>query len=317
MLNSVLHVVAAVIRNQQGEVLIAKRPDDKHQGGLWEFPGGKLEANETRQQGLARELNEELGITIQSCRPLIQFQYDYPDKSVLLDVWRVDDFTGEAHGREGQAIEWVLPDAFEQYTFPAANQAIIRAARLPNCYMVTPEPDPSNLDGYFAKLEQALRTDISLVQFRAKKSSPEQLLSIGKEVVQLCEKYQAQCIANMSIDDALAISAHGVHLNSQRLFNYQQRPVEKEFLLVASCHNLNDLKQAQTIDADFVVLSPVKATASHPEATPLGWDKFSVMVKEISVPVYALGGMHVNDIEDALNAGGQGIAAIRSLWPIG
>jgi len=313
--SSVVYVVAAVITNKQGKVLIAKRPDDKHQGGLWEFPGGKLEADETREQGLGRELHEELGITVQACQPLIQIHHDYTDKSVMLDVWRVTDFTGEAHGREGQAIRWVSPDDFDDYDFPDANHPIINAARLPNCYMITPEPDLDNLDEYFSKLKQALETDIRLVQYRAKKLSPEQLLSVAKKVIRLCEQYQAKCIANMSIENALAISAHGVHLTSQRLFDFDKRPVDETISLVASCHTMDDLKQAQKIKADFVVLSPVKATTSHPDAIPLGWEQFSDMVSEINLPVYALGGMKIDDVDDALNVGGQGIAAIRSLWP--
>ncbi len=315
MNDSVVHVAAAVITNARGEVLIAKRPVDKHQGGLWEFPGGKLEENETCEQGLARELNEELGITVEDCQPLIQVRHDYTDKSVLLDVWRVTEFSGEAYGREGQAVEWVLPEEFDDYDFPAANHPIINAARLPNCYMVTPEPDPENLDEYLSKLKQALESGVRLVQYRAKKLSSEQLLSVAKGVISLCESYNAKCIANMSIENALAISAHGVHLTSQRLFDFEQRPVEKNILLVASCHTHDDLKQAEKIGADFVVLSPVKATSSHPEAIPLGWDRFSKMVADISLPVYGLGGMNIDDIDDALKAGGQGIAAIRSLWP--
>jgi len=311
----VVHVVAAVISNANGDVLIAKRPDDKHQGGLWEFPGGKLEPNETREQALSRELKEELGITVESCTPLIKIRHDYSDKSVLLDVWSVDAFSGEAHGKEGQVVAWVPLVELGHYEFPAANKPIIAAARLPTCYMVTPEPNPEGLPEYLLSLEKALQTGIRLVQYRAKKLPLEKWRSHAKAVIQLCNKYHAKCIANIGIDEALAISAHGVHLNSQRLFDFQQRPVSKDILLVVSCHSERDLQQAQTIEADFVVLSPVKATASHPEATPLGWQKFSDMVSDVIIPVYGLGGMHVDDIDDARQAGGQGIAAIRSLWP--
>ena len=311
----VVHVVAAVISNASGDVLIAKRPDDKHQGGLWEFPGGKLEQTETREQALTRELKEELGIVVDSCTPLIKIRHDYSDKSVLLDVWRVDAFSGEAHGKEGQAIAWVSLDELEQYEFPAANKPIIAAARLPDCYMVTPEPNPEGLAEYLSTLEKALQSGIRLVQYRAKKLPLEQWQSHAKVVINLCNKYQAKCIVNTGIDEALAISAHGVHLNSQRLFDFQQRPVSKETLLVASCHTQKDLQQAQVVEVDFVVLSPVKATASHPEAIPLGWQTFSEMVNDVTIPVYGLGGMHVDDIDDARQAGGQGIAAIRSLWP--
>jgi len=310
----VVHVVAGVIYNATGEVLIAKRPNDKHQGGLWEFPGGKLESNETRAQALARELKEELGIVITHSQPLIRIRHDYPDKSVLLDVWQVDSFSGEAHGKEGQDVAWVALSDLDRFHFPAANKPIINAARLPRCYMVTPEPDPLQLDDYLIKLEKALQSGVRLVQFRSKKLSPQLWQQHAKAVVALCERYSAKCIANSTIEDSLSIAAHGIHLNSQRLFDFQQRPVDKKMLLAASCHSVDDLQQAQRIDADFVVLSPVKATASHPEATPLGWNTFSEMVDEVRIPVYALGGMHVDDLDDAYISGAQGIAAIRSLW---
>ena len=102
--NKVLHVVAAAIFNKQGDLLIAQRPPDKHMGGLWEFPGGKVEAGEAVTDALCRELDEELGIQPLSWEPLISIEHTYPEKTVLLDVWIVRDFGGEAYGREGQAV---------------------------------------------------------------------------------------------------------------------------------------------------------------------------------------------------------------------
>src|SRR5690606_21783037 len=90
-----IHVIAAVIRDDQGCILIARRPDHVHQGGLWEFPGGKLEDGEQRFDGLVRELREELGITVTQARPLLDIRHDYTDKSVRLDVWLVTGFDGE------------------------------------------------------------------------------------------------------------------------------------------------------------------------------------------------------------------------------
>lgn len=126
-----LHVAAGVIVGPEGQILIAERAKHRHQGGLWEFPGGKVEPGETVQQALARELWEELNIHVGHARPLIQIRHRYPDKSVLLDVWRVESFTGEPHGREGQPLAWVCPEALVQYAFPAANVPIVTAARLP------------------------------------------------------------------------------------------------------------------------------------------------------------------------------------------
>ena len=126
-----IHVAAAVIKDRQGRVLISQRPGHVHQGGLWEFPGGKLEAGETTEAALKRELYEELGIVVQAARPLIRVRHDYPDKSVLLDVWRVTAFTGQPMGCEGQLVDWVAVEELAGRAFPAANEPIIKAVKLP------------------------------------------------------------------------------------------------------------------------------------------------------------------------------------------
>ncbi|MCD8514293.1 MAG: 8-oxo-dGTP diphosphatase MutT [Nitrincola sp.] len=124
---SLLHVAAAVIYNADGDILIARRPEHKHQGGLWEFPGGKVEADETATHALSRELEEELGIIPLHAESLIQVTHHYPDKSVLLDVFQVSQFRGEATGCEGQPIQWVSPASLADFQFPEANQPIIDA----------------------------------------------------------------------------------------------------------------------------------------------------------------------------------------------
>lgn len=120
-----LHVAAAVIYSPLGCVLIARRPLNKHQGGLWEFPGGKVEVDETARQALDRELFEELGIQVTAAQPLMQIPYEYPERQVLLDVFSVTAFKGEARGCEGQPLAWVNASELCQYTFPAANQPIL------------------------------------------------------------------------------------------------------------------------------------------------------------------------------------------------
>ena len=119
-----VHVAVGVILRDQ-QVYICKRPDDKHQGGKWEFPGGKVDAGETVTQALARELDEEVGITVHASSPLTVISHDYGDKRVLLDVHTVSEFTGEPEGREGQEGKWVKLSALVPEDFPAANVAII------------------------------------------------------------------------------------------------------------------------------------------------------------------------------------------------
>lgn len=122
---SVVHVAVAVIVNSQQQVLVSWRHPHQHQGGQWEFPGGKVEINETVYDGLVREVYEELGLTVKQAEPLIQINHDYSDKSVLLDVWLVSDFSGEAQGREGQPFRWCYVDELTTMTFPPANAAIV------------------------------------------------------------------------------------------------------------------------------------------------------------------------------------------------
>jgi len=121
----VVHVMVAVVQNPEGEILLALRPKNAHQGGLWEFPGGKLESDETPAQGLARELREELAIEPLASEPLTRISHDYGDKAVLLDVYRVDAYSGDPCGNEGQQIRWVAPKDLSNFDFPAANRVII------------------------------------------------------------------------------------------------------------------------------------------------------------------------------------------------
>lgn len=126
---SILSVVVGVVVAKNQHILMAKRPANKSLAGLWEFPGGKVEAGEQPYQALCRELHEEVGIRVQQATPLLQFQHTYTDRVVDLDVWLVDSFDGDAFGREGQLIRWVLPDELDNYAVPDANKAIIGALK--------------------------------------------------------------------------------------------------------------------------------------------------------------------------------------------
>ena len=120
-----VHVAVGVIINSQQEFLLAKRLDHLHQGGKWEFPGGKVERGETVTEALKRELKEEVNIDISSSSPLMEISHDYPDKQVLLDIHLVCHFEGEATGLEKQEICWVPKSELEHYEFPEANQPIL------------------------------------------------------------------------------------------------------------------------------------------------------------------------------------------------
>ena len=118
-------VSAVALIDVDGRVLITKRPEGKAMAGLWEFPGGKVEAGESVETALVRELAEELGIRVEASEPFMTLDYDYADKQVRLDVHHVTRWQGEARGVEGQPLAWQLPSAMVNWPFPEANAPIL------------------------------------------------------------------------------------------------------------------------------------------------------------------------------------------------
>src|SRR5450432_1697854 len=114
-----------------GRVLIAQRPAGKHMAGGWEFPGGKLELGEDRRAGLKRELREEIGIEIETPRPLMRLRHAYPDRDVLLDIWVVCQYSGEPQALDHQALRWCRQDELETAELLPADKPIVRALKLP------------------------------------------------------------------------------------------------------------------------------------------------------------------------------------------
>lgn len=309
-----IHVAAAVIRAADGRILIAKRPDDRHQGGLWEFPGGKVEPSETVEAALARELEEELGIRPTEARPLIQVHHDYPDKQVLLDVWEVSAFVGEPHGAEGQPLAWVGPRQLAEYQFPAANQPIIAAARLPDRYLITPEglTPQALLQGVRA----ALAAGIRLVQLRAPGMFDAQYRDLALDIQGLCAG-RAQLMLKGPLEWLGDFPAAGWHLTAEQLRRYADkgRPLAQGRWLAASCHSAQELALATQMGVDFVTLSPLQATQTHPDAPALGWDLAGELLRGFNQPAYLLGGVGPQDLAQAWQAGAQGVAGIRAFWP--
>ncbi|MDJ0740321.1 MAG: Nudix family hydrolase [Gammaproteobacteria bacterium] len=308
-----VHVAAAALVDGEGRVLLAKRPDGAHQGGLWEFPGGKLEPGEDIAVGLRRELREELGVDPLRHRPLIRVFHHYADRRVLLDVHRVERWRGEPHGREGQPIAWVAVDALRDYPMPPADVPIVSALQLPPTYVIT-QPQLHDPARFLRSLSASLDAGAGLVQLRLFDVPAGEFVAVGREACALCHARGARVLLNGDPQTMRAIGADGLHLNSQRLHATADRPVAHDDLLAASCHTAGDLAQALRIGADFALLSPVLPTRSHPDAEPLGWSAFAALVDDAALPVYALGGMQPSLLDTAWRHGAQGVAGIRGLW---
>ena len=311
-----IHVMAAVI--ERGDhILIARRPDHVHQGGKWEFPGGKLEQGDDPVRGLRRELQEELGIELVAAGPLIRISHDYPDKQVLLDVWRVTGFSGEPVGREGQQVRWVTRDALVEFEFPAANVPIVAAARLPDRYVIS--PDCRQVEIFVAELERTLVSGATLVQVRTGELPQSQWQELLSAIAGLRQQFATRFLLNsgtakrQGVWQQLPDVFDGLHLTAQDLLAMTVRPAGIAWL-AASCHSPEELRVAEALGVDFVTLSPVRATSSHPDAQPLGERRLAEWVAAARMPVYGLGGLVPRDVELMRNLGAQGVAGISGLW---
>ena len=308
-----VHVAVGVVSNAAKRVLLALRPSDVHQGGLWEFPGGKVRSDEDVRSALHRELAEEVGVIVDQARPLIKIRHEYPEQSVTLDVWCVDAWHGEVIGREGQRVEWVARNELCKRTFPLANLPIITAVKLPSLYLISPEPG-ADWDDFLGRIDVCLCAGVRLFQLRSKRLLAKRYRTLAREVRRVCRARGAVLLLNASPTDAVVCGADGVHLSSARLLQLNERPLGRDHWVAASCHHLKEIEHAGRIGVDFITVSPVYETSSHPDARPLGWEGFRKLADRTGMPVYALGGMQPAHIETAWRAGAQGLGMVSAIW---
>ena len=296
-----IEVAAGVITDTQGRVLLMQRLPGKHLAGLWEFPGGKLEAGESVARALARELDEELGIEVRASAPLIALPWRYPEKTVHLHALRVTAWRGVPRAREGHPLRWVAVRDMDTAKMPPADGAIVTALRLPTYYAISGAVPDANF---------ALRDD-ALFQLRLPGLGVAAVRQVATHLLEAAPHWRADLL--LSHDVALARELGvGVHLGAGQLRTLRERPLPHDCWVGAACHDAEELARAADIGADFATLSPVGATASHPDAMPLGWERFAALVAEAQLPVYALGGVGPDDLERARAAGAQGVAGIRA-----
>lgn len=308
-----IHVVAGVISDVRGRILLTRRGEDSDLAGLWEFPGGKREPGETSAAALARELDEELGIEVEVGERLIEVPQQYPTKRLRLEVFRIARWKGTPRGREGQAMTWVDPGRLSRYSMPSADIPVVGALRQPELYLVTPAPG-DQLQPWLASLEAALAAGTRRVQLRAPGMAAGAWRALAAAALAACRHAGAELLLNRDIALARELGT-GVHLGSEQLSSLGERPLPPGQPVGASCHTLDELHAAQSLGCDFAVLGPVQATATHPGAEPLGWERFADLRQHVGLPIYAIGGLGPGDVPVARGQGAQGIAAIRSLWP--
>ena len=309
-MQNVIDVAAAVILRADGRFLLAQRPPGRPWAGYWEFPGGKFEPGEAAEDCLARELNEELGIDIEAPVPWITRVYAYPERTVRLHFFRVWRWRGTPHAREGQALGWETPTPTVAPLLPA-NTPVLRALSLPSIYAISAAAE-LGVDNFLARLERAFAAGLGLVQIRDKTLPSPARAGLARAAVTRAQGYGAKVLINDDFALAQAVGAHGVHLSGRELAALTVRPPVA--WCGASCHDDATLAHAARLGLDFALMSPVLATPTHPDATPLGWARFAALVRDTSIPVYALGGMSAEMLSLAQAHGAHGIALKSAAW---
>ncbi|UJP04539.1 MAG: Nudix family hydrolase [Nitrosomonas sp.] len=309
----VIEVVAAIIVQPDGQFLLAQRPAGKVYAGYWEFPGGKVEPNESLLHALRRELQEELGIHVIRAYPWLTRVFAYSHATVRLHFYRVIEWKGELVPRENQQLSWQSPyqPAGVSPVLPA-NGPILRSLLLSPVYAIT-RAGEIGIDASLNQIGQALRNGLRLLQIREKYMAADELRQFAGNVIALAHSYQAKVLINGDHGLARELGADGVHLTSSQLMALISRPDTADGLCGASCHNLEELDAAGRLGLDFVVLGPVYPTLTHPGMPPLGWRRFAVLIRDYSLPVYALGGLNTGDLAIAQEMGAHGIAMMRGI----
>ena len=301
-----------MILRADGAVLLAQRPPGKPYAGYWEFPGGKLEPGETPAHALARELHEELGITVVRAAPWLVQEFVYPHAHVELNFFRVFAFEGEPASHDGQAFAWQDPRAIDVAPLLPANTRVLSALTLPSVYAITCAADASEVP-FIDRVRGALAQGVRLIQVREPGLAVSQRDALARQIVDLASTCGASVLLNGSGEDARTLGCAGVHWTARALAKANDRP--RDLMVGASVHTPDELMRACELDVDFAVLGPVRATPTHPDARPLGFDGFAAAITGTRVPVFALGGLRPDDLAIALAHGAHGIAMRRYAWP--
>ena len=302
-----------MLQDRAGQVLIAQRPAGKIAAGKWEFPGGKIEANESVQEALDRELQEELGVGLIDARPLIRFTHAYSDRVVTLDTWLVSRWSGEPVGRESQQFEWHDPESESRRDLLPTVAPILRALALPSHFVFTP-PDcdaPELMAGLAALPSRAL------LRIRLPALDETAYENVAATLTPAAQKAGLRVVLDRGSEMAIRLGADGVHLSHARLMGMDGSAGEEgshPLLRFASCHDRESLDKARTLGFDAAILGTVQASASHPDGPLLGWPRFSELAGSANLPVYAIGGAAPADLPRAYANHAQGVAGISAYW---
>lgn len=304
---NMIEVVVGIIRNNLREVFIAKRQKNQFMSDFWELPGGKVENGEDHGDALKRELFEETGIKVRGYSLTQIIQQQYPEKMINLSVFTINDYSGIPIGKEGQDYTWCDIENFANYKLLPTMWKIIKKVSLPNSYWIT--PDNHNSSETLALCKEHIANGTKIIQLRSKHQLEKSYI---EKYNKLCQLNNVKLILNLP-QMTFEEQCDGWHLTTKKLMNFSTKELAEKRLIGASTHNLLEVRHAEKMSMDYISLSPINTTPSHPNTKILGWSAASKIISKSSLPIYLLGGMDKNSMSQALDLGAQGIAGITGV----
>jgi 8-oxo-dGTP diphosphatase len=292
-----------------GEFLLAQRPEGKPYAGFWEFPGGKIEAGEDPRAALSRELREEIGIEVTAATPWITRVYTYTHATVRLHFFRVTAWQGEPQPLEDQAIRWQVVGRPDVTPMLPANAPVLAALALP-AVMVVSDAARMGIDTWITALAERALTEKMLVQVREKGMDRQKLQHLLSRALVRSGPFGSRVVVNSA--SGRFPQCDGVHLTAADLMAATSRPAGS--LVGASCHDETQVAHAAGLGVDYIVVGPVKPTASHPDSVPLGWERFAALVRDQPMPAYAIGGLTRADLGEARQHAAHGVALLGAAF---
>lgn len=290
--------VAIAILIHRGKILVGWREEQQHQGGKHEFPGGKVEQGETPEEACRREIYEEVGIGLKDWHQFDYIHHEYDDIIVNLHLFHSyvpDELLNLIH----QPWAWYTRDQLLHLNFPKANKNIIKRLYWPHLIKIS-------------NTLSTVESSDTLLYWRIEEFEPQYI----EQLTALDEGQRSSLIINIDmwqqLRPELQKQIKTVHLKQSQLMNLHKGDLTVGVRYIAACHDAVSLKQAQQIGCDAVFISPVKPTTTHPEAVALGWERFSDLAQNSQIPVFALGGVHPDDLATAQQHGAYGLAGIRN-----
>ncbi|WP_245146150.1 NUDIX domain-containing protein [Acinetobacter pittii] len=290
--------VAIAILIHRGKILVGWREEQQHQGGKHEFPGGKVEPGETPEEACRREIYEEVGIGLKDWHQFDYIHHEYDDIIVNLHLFHSyvpDELLNLIH----QPWAWYTRDQLLHLNFPKANKNIIKRLYWPHLIKIS-------------NTLSTVESSDALLYWRIEEFEQQYI----EQLTALDEGQRSSLIINVDIwrqlSPELQKQIKTVHLKQSQLMNLHKGDLRVGVRYIAACHDAVSLKQAQQIGCDAIFISPVKPTMTHPEAVALGWERFSDLAQNSQIPVFALGGVHPDDLATAQQHGAYGLAGIRN-----